>query len=213
MIRRAIARGLPQGLVLADSAYGDSSEWRAALRHHGLDYGVGIGPNTSVCRLDSLGRRRGDPLKAADVAAGQPLRRYTWREGTGRKLAARFAFERVVVAPDDGTDPCERESVWLVTEWRYDEDKPRFHLTTLPADLPGKYIIHLLKQRWRTERVYQDMKGDLGLDHFEGRSFRGWHHHVSVALCCYAFVAAERARHFPPEISRSRSDRPVTCAA
>jgi len=213
MVRRAMAHDLPRGLVLADSTYGDSTDFRAALRHHGLDYGVGVSPNITVWRLDSLGRRRGDPVKACELAAGQRFRRYTWREGTRRKLAARFAFERVVAARDDGTDPADRETVWLVSEWRYDERKPRFQLTTLPAELPGRYIVNLLKQRWRTERVYEDMKGELGLDHFEGRSFRGWHHHVSVALCCYAFVAAERARHFPPEARWARSDGSITCAA
>lgn len=59
-------------------------------------------------------------------------------------------------------------------------------------------IVQLVKERWRTERVYQDLKGELGLDHYQGRRFQGWHHHISVALCCYAFLVAERARAFPP---------------
>jgi SRSO17 transposase len=76
-----------------------------------------------------------------------------------------------------------------------------------------KQIIRLLKERYRTERVYEEMKGELGLDHFEGRSFPGWHHHVSVVLCCYAFVVAERVRHFPPKARRSRRLEPLALAA
>src|SRR6266851_4604909 len=214
MIRRAVADGLPRGLVLFDAAYGDSSEFRAALRRLDLDYGAGVSSKITVWRLDSLGRRCGDPVSAHTLASQQTFRRYTWREGSRKNLSARFAFERVVPAHDDGIEPAEREHVWLVSEWRDDEPEPsRFHLTNVSPDLPGKYIINLLKQRWRTERVYQDMKGELGLDHFEGRLFRGWHHHVSVALCCYAFVAAERARRFPPEAPRARRTGAIECAA
>jgi len=214
MIRRAIANGLPRGLVLFDAAYGDSNEFRAAIRRLDLDYGAGVSPTISVWRLDSLGRRCGDPVSAKSLAAEQTFRRYTWREGSRKNLSARFAFERVVPAHDDGLDPAAREHLWLVSEWRDDEPEPkRFHLTTLAADLPGKYIVNLLKQRWRTERVYEDMKGELGLDHFEGRLFSGWHHHVSVALCCYAFTAAERARRFPPKARGSRRNGAVRCAA
>jgi SRSO17 transposase len=81
------------------------------------------------------------------------------------------------------------------------------------AWMSKKQIIRLLKERYRTERVYEEMKGELGLDHFEGRSFPGWHHHVSVVLCCYAFVVAERVRHFPPKARRSRRLEPLALAA
>jgi SRSO17 transposase len=76
-----------------------------------------------------------------------------------------------------------------------------------------KQIIRILKERWRTERMYQDLKGELGLDHFEGRSFPGWHHHISVVMCCYAFVVAERVRAFPPSLPRNRQDDPISVAA
>ena len=65
-----------------------------------------------------------------------------------------------------------------------------------------KQAVKLVMQRWRTERVYEDLKGELGLDHYEGRRYPGWHHHVSVVLCCYAFLVAERVRHFPPSARR-----------
>ena len=76
-----------------------------------------------------------------------------------------------------------------------------------------KQIIRVIKERWRVERMYEDLKGELGLDHFEGRSFPGWHHHVSVVLCCYAFVVAERARTFSPSARRSRAADPIESAA
>ena len=76
-----------------------------------------------------------------------------------------------------------------------------------------KQIVRLIKERWRTERVYEEMKGELGLDHYEGRSFLGWHHHVSVALCCVAFVIAERVQHFPPSEGREGSSHPLRIAA
>ena len=82
-----------------------------------------------------------------------------------------------------------------------------------PDGHPYGFLVHLLKERWRTERVYQDLKGELGLDHFEGRRYPGWHHHVSVALACFAFVAAERARRFPPSPVFSQNDSAVPVAA
>ena len=123
--------------------------------------------------------------------------------GTGGKLSSHFCFRRVKVACDDGLDPGSHEPVWLMMEWPEGEDKPKkFTLTTLPKRMSHKQIARLTKERWRTERVYEELKGELGLDHFEGRSFAGWHHHVSVALCCFAFVVAERVQHFPPRPDR-----------
>ena len=76
-----------------------------------------------------------------------------------------------------------------------------------------KRIVRTVKERWRTEYAYEELKGELGLDHFEGRSFPGWHHHVSVVLSCYAFVVAERARHFPPSARRQEEDDALDRAA
>jgi SRSO17 transposase len=131
----------------------------------------------------------------------------TWRDGTAAgpkgKLRSRFAFCRVKVAHDDGSERSSREPLWLIIEWPEGEAAPTKHaLTTLRRSMSKKQIVRLLKERYRTERVYQEMKGQLGLDHFEGRSYPGWHHHVSVALCCYAFVIGERMRHFPPATGR-----------
>jgi SRSO17 transposase len=114
-----------------------------------------------------------------------------------------------VVTPHDGPD-----AQWLLIEWRDGEAEPaNYFLSTLPVRMTKRQLIRIVMQRWRTERVYEDLKGELGLDHFEGRRFPGWHHHVSVALCCYAFVIAERVRRFSPSAGRPLADGPHPVAA
>lgn len=217
MLRRAVKADLPRGTVLADEGYGNSSEFREGCRKLHLDYAVSVSNTTRVWVVDALGRRHGDALPARDLAsrlaAEAGFRRYTWREGAGGPLSARFAFVRVVPVADDGHPPRRRDRVWLICEWRDDDDAPlHFHFATYKR-MPFVQLVHLLKERWRTERIYQDLKGELGLDHFEGRRFRGWHHHVSVALCCFAFLAAERARAFPPSTLCAQDTGPLGLAA
>ena len=217
MLRRAVKADLPRGTVLADEGYGNSSEFRTGCRKLGLDFAVSVSATTRAWVVDPLGRRHGDGLPARDLAAklaaDGAFRRYTWREGTGGPLSARFAFVRVVPGADDGSEPRRRDRVWLVCEWRDDDDEPcHFHMVTYKRR-PFIELVHLIKERWRTERVYQDLKGELGLDHFEGRRFRGWHHHVSVALCCFAFLAAERARAFSPSTVGAQDADPIALAA
>lgn len=217
MMRRAIADGMPKGVVLADTGYGDSSEFRKGVRHLDLDYAVAVSSTTKVWLTDSLVRRSGVPLSVADLAAQNTrlFRRTTWRQGTSERLSARFVLRRVIPYHDDGIDPSVREDVFLLMEWEDSEPKPtKFYFINLaPGRQSRKRLVRLIKQRWRTERVYQDMKGELGLDHFEGRSFLGWHHHVSVALSCYAYVAAEQARRFPPSPREAPQDHPQSLPA
>jgi hypothetical protein len=118
----------------------------------------------------------------------------------------------------DGVDNGEPEIVWLLMEWERGESAPtKHHVIWFPEQsghrLTRKQAVRVVKQRWRTERVYEDRKGELGLDHFEGRRFRGWHHHVSVALACFAFVVAERARAFPPSGGSTRPAGPKPSTA
>jgi SRSO17 transposase len=211
-IRRAVAAGLPRGAILADAAYGNSTEFREELRYLGFDYAVGIDSTTTMWRLDRRDRRRGEPLRVktlAETLGRRGFRRITWRDGTRRKLTARFAICRVLPGHQDAWDPTEREPVTLIIEWPDGEAAPsKYYLTTLPCTWSKKRLIRFVKERWRTERVYEDLKGELGLDHFEGRTYPGWHHHISVALCCFAFLAAERARAFPPSARRPLRDDP-----
>ena len=217
LIARAIEDKIPGEIVLVDSAYGNSSEFRNTVRAHGLDFGVAIQASTKIWPLDKMGRRRGDPIGAQDLGVKlgrRAFRRLTWRIGTNGKLSSRFAFRRVKVAHDDGTEAKDREPLWLVIEWPEGEGKPtKFVLTTLPRRLTKKAIVRIIMERWRTERAYEELKGELGLDHFEGRSFPGWHHHISVVLCCYAFIVSERVRLFPPPARRQTAGRTISLAA
>jgi SRSO17 transposase len=206
LIDRALEDHVPRGVVLADEGYGNSSEFRAELRARGMNFGVAVSATTAVWLVNgkgTLGTKKWGVRDLAEWLGRRRFRRTTWREGTGGKLSARFAARRVVVAHDDGSPPAEREPLWLLMEWRDGEPGPaHFHLVTLPERTSRRKMIRLLKERYRTERAYEDLKGELGLDHFEGRRFPGWHHHVSVALCCYAFITAERVRAFPPSAGR-----------
>lgn len=209
MIDRALADALPRGIVLADSAYGNSSDFRAQLRRRKLHYAVGVDAVTKVWQLDRDGKPCGEAVSVRDLALrfwarpnaypSKPFRRFTWRDATKRTLSARFAIRRVVPVHEDGQARTDRERVWLICEWPDGEVGPtKYYFAVLPRKTSYRHLIRTIKERWRTERVYEDLKGELGLDHFEGRRFPGWHHHVSVALCCYAFVIAERVRHFSP---------------
>lgn len=207
MMRRAHEDGIPGELVLADAFYGRASEFRAAILELGLDYAVAVDSDTHVRLLDDGIPREGPVRVDGAVSERRAFRRVTWREGSNRTMVSRFCFRRVLA-------PGSAEPQWLVVEWPEHEEKPtKFVLTTLPRRLSQKQIVRLFQERWRTERAYEDLKGELGLDHFEGRSFPGWHHHVSVVLCCYAFIVAERTRSFPPSRRRSRTARAHSVAA
>lgn len=217
MIERAVADGIPGEVLLADSGYGESHLFRETVRLHGLDYAVGIHGPTKVWLLDAAGHLQGTAM-SVDVLGkslkSSEFRRVTWREGTGGEMNSRFCFRRVKVATDDGIDPEKHEAVWLMFEWPAAESKPtKFTLTTLPRRMSKKEIVRIVRERWRTEYAYEELKGELGLDHFEGRSFPGWHHHISVVLSCYAFVAAERSQHFPPSAGRQEAPRALGRAA
>jgi len=218
LMQRALNDGIPPGLVLADQAYGTSREWRKGVREMGLHYAAAVDNRTTVMVFDKRGRRREEIISIIDLAhrieSQRGFRRCTWREGTKHDLSARFALRRVVPAYDGGHGIEKRDPVWLLIEWRDNEDEPaNCFLCSLPERLTKKRLVRMVMQRWRTERAYQDLKDELGLDHYEGRRFPGWHHHVSVVLCCYAFVIAERVRHFPPSARRSMEDDTQSLAA
>jgi SRSO17 transposase len=215
MAERAVASGVPKGLVLGDTAYGNNSDFRVGLRKLGLHYGVGIEGTTNVRVIDKKGRS-GKQRSVRDVGKSLGIRRYhkvSWREGSKETLWSWFASCRVVI-DKDAKKLGKREEMWLLFEWPRDECEPtKYTLLTLPKKTSTVSLVRKSRQRWRTERVYEDMKGELGLDHFEGRRFVGWHHHVTVALTCYAFTAAEHARSFPPSPRRPGQDRPQRAEA
>ena len=210
MIERAKLNGIPGDIVLADSAYGMSALFREAVRCEGMDFGVAVQSSARVWTLDSTGRRQNEPTRVDKLAASlgrSAFRRVTWRDGTKRRMSSTFCFRRVKVEQDDGQTTAQREQVWLVMEWPEEEKTAsKFMLTSLGRRMSKKQMVRVLMERWRTEQAYEEMKGELGLDHFEGRSYPGWHHHVSVVLSCYAFVVAERRRLFTPSGEKARSD-------
>jgi SRSO17 transposase len=217
MIERAARDGVPGEILLADSFYGHSQPFRDAVSLLGFDYGVAIYGSDKMFLVDRNGALCGDLRSAKEIGLGldrNAYRRYTWREGTRGSLSSRFALCRVAVPVQHGAPESTLRVEWLVIEWPEREEEPgKFVLTTLGEKMRPEEIIRIIRERYRTERAYEELKGELGLDHFEGRSFRGWHHHVSVVLCCYAFVVAERTRHFLPSTERQDEYRPLQRAA
>jgi SRSO17 transposase len=203
MLTRAHADQLPQGILLADSAYGASAEFRLAVHRLGLQYAVGVNCRTSVFEVGAAINPGGQAIELRDLAQKLEKKgkfeRCTWRLSTsGDEMTARFAMRRVTPVAEKGRDLHDRQPVWLLVEWRDNEPEPaNYFFASLPEETSLTELVRITMQRWRTERVYQDLKGELGFDHYEGRRFPGWHHHVSVALCCFAFVVAERHRIFP----------------
>lgn len=204
---------------MADAGYGVLTAFRDALTQRGTPYVVGVSKETTVWPpgLEPLGLHRwsgrGRPptrrrrtrhrrpvsitTLAAQLAPGT-LRTVTWRQGTRGFMRSRFAWLRVRPAHRDEHRPHPRPVEWLLIEWPKGEPAPtKCWLSTLPAEVAAAELVRLAKLRWRVERDYLELKDEFGLDHFEGRSWRGFHHHGSLCIAAYAFLAAERARLAP----------------
>ena len=218
MLSRAHQNRLPLGVVLADAGYGNSAEFRLGLHRLGLPYSVGVAANSKVFEVREVVNRGGQAIDlrklASKLDAKGKFERFTWRTGSRGELSARFAMRRVIPCAEVHHELDERSTVWLLIEWRDGEADPaNYYFSSLPEDTTLETLVRLTTQRWRTERAYEDLKGELGLDHYEGRKFRGWHHHISVVLCCYAFAVAERHRIFPLSTGRPRRPGPFRRAA
>ena len=218
-IADAVAAGLPPGVVLMDAGYGNDTALRSGVGALGLSYVAGILSNTSVWRPGSgplppkpwSGRGR-PPTRMRRDAERQPssvkaialgLEReawqvITWREGTNAPLTSRFARLRVRAAHGEHKLTEPRPEEWLLIEWPEGEDEPsKYWLSTLPEDITFDRLVDMTMLRWRIERDYQELKQELGLGHFQGRGWRGFHHHGTLCIAAYAFLVAERAR-IPP---------------
>ena len=209
-IEAALAAGIPRGTVLTDAGYGDETALRDRLSARGLPYAVGIRPATAVwwgrhqpARAPVKpvrGRRRTrvlrdethQPIGVLELAQSLPRASYrtiTWREGTNAALRSRFARVRVRAAHADRP----REEEWLLIEWPKGEAEPtRYFLSTLPADISFKELVATVKMRWRIERDYRELKQEVGLGHYEGRNWRGFHHHASLCIAAYGFLMLEQ---------------------
>jgi SRSO17 transposase len=203
-IRAAVEAGLPQGVVLMDPGYGHDGALRAGVSTLGLTYVAGIqgkdvifDPDAEIDRPAPKQGRRAEPhvMSAKELALSQPQsdwRQVEWREGTNETLSSRFARVRVRSARRRGRDEAWAEE-WLLIEWPGGEAAPsKYWFSTLPADIGFERLVELAKLRWRIERDYQDLKQEVGLDHFEGRSWRGFHHHASLSIAAYGFLISER---------------------
>ena len=213
-IEAACQAGLPRGVVLMDAGYGCNTELRTSISALGLAYVAGVLPNTTVWTPDSgplppkkwSGRgqppkrlrrdHKHQPTSVKELALGLPKRAWRkikWREGSAEWLSSRFARVRVRAAHRDYTLTDSRPEEWFLIEWPEGEDEPtKYWLSTLPEDIPFGRLVDLTKLRWRIERDYQELKQELGLGHFEGRGWRGFHHHATLCVAAYGFLVSER---------------------
>jgi SRSO17 transposase len=219
-LRQARDEGIPVGIVLGDAGYGDECDFRVGVSELDLRYVLGIRPGTSVwppgqaplppAPWSGQGRpptrlRRSpehQPVSVKDLARSLPRRAWrsvTWREGSQTELTSRFALQRVRPAHRDTqrSEPWPEE--WLLIEWPEGAKEPaKYWLSNLPPRTPLKDLVHTAKARWLIERDYQELKQEIGLGHYEGRGWRGFHHHASLCIAAYGFLVAERCL-FPPQ--------------
>jgi SRSO17 transposase len=218
-IRAAAAANLDRGVVLADAAYGVNTEFRDGLTALELQYVVGVQSSITVWEpgqqplpakpRGKMGRpprllqrsHKHPPTSVKQLAMSLPggsFRNVTWREGTDRKLQSRFAAVRVRPAHRDYEKAEPYPEEWLLIEWPRGESEPtKYWLSTLPPHTSLKALVKMAKHRWIIERDYQELKQELGLGHFEGRNWRGFHHHATLCIAAYGFLVAERNRFSP----------------
>ena len=228
-IRQAAQQNISRGVVLADAAYGGDSQFRAGLRALHLEYAVGVQSTMSVWEPGKqplpaapgkhLGRpskrlRRDEqhqPVSLKQLASALPETAWAeviWREGS-QELSSRFAVVRVRPAHRDykRTEPHAEE--WLLIEWATGAAQPaRFWLSNLPARTGRCDLVRIAKHRWIVERDYEELKQELGLGHFEGRGWRGFHHHATLCIAAYGFLIAERSL-FSPSVRVAAIQLPV----
>ena len=204
--------GLADRVVLADAGYGESTDFRQGLEQRQLRYMVGVAPQVGVW-LESpqptllKPMRKGRPPSALHYGDQRPLSAKTvaqqakgwktigWREGSRGRLKSRFWAGRVQPSHGfhEGKEPLKE--VWLLVEWPESEQEPtKYFLCDLPANYSLRRLVRLTKCRWKIEQDYQQLKEELGLDHYEGRSWQGWHHHVTLVMMAHAFLTLETLR-------------------
>jgi SRSO17 transposase len=218
-IRATLAAKVDRGVVLADAAYGINTEFRDGLTDLELQYVVGVQstmtvwepgqqplpakPRGRMGRPPRLLRRSNQhqPVSVKQLAMSLPstaFREVTWREAGERKLRSRFAAVRVRAAHRDYEKAEPHAEEWLLIEWPRGEAEPtKYWVSTLPPTTKLKALIKIAKQRWIIERDYEELKQELGLGHFEGRNWRGFHHHATLCIAAYGFLVAERTRFSP----------------
>lgn len=214
VIDRVIAPGARFGCVLADTGYGSSGPFRQALSERGLRWAVGLSRRQNVYPADialifpvaKSGRRRKyhipdrPPVSAATMLADQKWQKLSWRRGTKGRLCCHFAACRVRIADghkhrmrDGRMQSMPGDEVWLVGERRATGEQ-KYYVSNLPADTTLKALASAIKARWVCEQAHQQLKEELGLDHFEGRFWTGLHRHALMAMIAYAFLQSRRLK-------------------
>jgi SRSO17 transposase len=216
-LRSACEAGFPRGTVLMDPAYGNDARLRAGVSALGLTYIAGIQSNTLVWPIGAEPKRGSKPptkgrrdepdlISAKELALGLPKKAWRsikWREGSADWLSSRFARVRVRVGHRH-RQPGDRSQEWLLIEWPEEEEAPtKYWLSTLPEDIGFRRLVDLAKLRWRIERDYQELKQEVGLGHYEGRGWRGFHHHATLCIAAYGFLISERETIPPSEPRRA----------
>jgi SRSO17 transposase len=196
-IEWACRAGVPRGDVIADAGYGAETQFRTRLTELGLRYVVGVkSTNTAHTTVDVGGspvEMRMSVEKMALALTDDAWRTVRWREGTNETLSGRFARIRVRVESEGAEE-------WLLVEWPEDEKKPtKYWFSTLRANISFAHLVGAAKRRWRIERDYLELKQEIGLGHFEGRGWRGFHHHATLCIAAYGFLVSERAAFSPSE--------------
>ena len=223
-IRAALEAGVPEGVVTADAAFGNDTAFRDEVTALGLCYAVGIQSTTSVWpegegpmppaewkgngRPPTRPRRDAGhkPVSAKELALSREpsaYRKVTWSEGSKGEMSSRFCALRVRAAHRDYDRAEVRDEEWLLVEWPEGAEEPtKYYLSTLPKRTSVKTLVRTVKLRWRIERDYEELKQEIGLGHYEGRGWRGFHHHASLSIAAYAFLVAERGRFSPSGVGR-----------
>jgi SRSO17 transposase len=192
-IEEACAAGVPRGVLLMDASYGSNSALRAGVGALALSYAAAIVPSVKVRAVSKRGTLQ-KRMSVKDLALSLPKhawRTITWREGTNKRLRSRFARLQVHTAPIRGA--AERSEETLLIEWPEGEAEPtKYWLSTLDKNISFRRLVDIAKMRWRVERDYQDLKQEVGLGHYEGRSWPGFHHHATLCIAIYGFLVSER---------------------
>jgi SRSO17 transposase len=198
-IQAALAADIPRGIVLADAAYGDAADFREWLIERELDYVLGVRMTTRV------GWDNHQPLSVLALARALTAKRWrtvTWRQGVHGALSSRFARVRIRA----GHGHRARAEQWLLIEWPAGQAEPtHYWLSTLPENISCKALVAHVKGRWMIERDYEELKSELGLSHYEGRNWRGFHHHATLCIAAYGFLMLERLRGFKKNAARFKT--------
>jgi SRSO17 transposase len=192
-IQAAHAAGVPRGVVLLDASYGSNKALRDGITALGLAYAAAIVPSVKV-RPVRANEEQEPRVSVKDLARSLPQhawRTVTWREGTNELLRSRFARVRVRAAPIRGAAKCAEET--LLMEWPPGETEPtKYWFATVDETMSFDDLLDIVKMRWRIERDYHDLKQEAGLGHYEGRGWRGFHHHGTLSIAAYGFLISER---------------------